>query len=84
MQRRLLLRHPQRVIPDDRRGRYLHFRKPTKTPSGLTGYLRERGIRKVFVTGLATDFCVAWTAIDARKNGFEAQRNKKTPRAPST
>lgn len=42
-----------------------------KTPTGLRGYLTERGIKKVFVTGLATDFCVAWTALDARKAGFE-------------
>lgn len=42
-----------------------------KTPTGLGAYLRERAIRRVFVTGLATDFCVAWTALDARKAGFE-------------
>jgi nicotinamidase/pyrazinamidase len=36
----------------------------------LGGYLNERGIDKAFVTGLATDFCVAWTAIDARNVGF--------------
>ncbi|MDR2172630.1 MAG: bifunctional nicotinamidase/pyrazinamidase [Burkholderiales bacterium] len=42
-----------------------------KTPTGLAGYLRERGIQTLFITGLATDFCVAWTAIDARDNGFE-------------
>lgn len=42
-----------------------------KTPTGLGGYLKERGIKRVFVTGLATDFCVAWTAMDARKAGFE-------------
>lgn len=42
-----------------------------KTPTGLGGYLKQRGIRRVFVTGLATDFCVAWTAMDARKAGFE-------------
>jgi nicotinamidase/pyrazinamidase len=42
-----------------------------KTPTGLGGYLKQRGIKKVFVTGLATDFCVAWTAMDARKAGFE-------------
>lgn len=41
-----------------------------KTPTGLAGYLKERGITTVFVTGLATDFCVAWTALDARKAGF--------------
>jgi len=42
-----------------------------KTVTGLAGYLRARGIKTVFVTGLATDFCVAWTAMDARKAGFE-------------
>jgi nicotinamidase/pyrazinamidase len=42
-----------------------------KTTTGLSGYLKERKIKKVFVTGLATDFCVAWTAMDARKEGFE-------------
>src|SRR6266849_3157350 len=42
-----------------------------KTPTGLGGYLTQRGIKKVFVAGLATDFCVAWTAIDARNSGFE-------------
>jgi nicotinamidase/pyrazinamidase len=41
------------------------------TPTGLDGYLRQRGIGKVVVTGLATDFCVAWTALDARRLGFE-------------
>jgi len=41
------------------------------TRTGLAGYLRERGHRRVFVAGLATDFCVAWTAIDARAEGFE-------------
>jgi nicotinamidase/pyrazinamidase len=42
-----------------------------KTPTGLAGYLRARGIETVFVAGLATDFCVAWTAMDARRLGFE-------------
>lgn len=42
-----------------------------KTPTGLAGYLRERGIDTVFVVGIATDFCVAWTAIDACKLGFK-------------
>jgi nicotinamidase/pyrazinamidase len=41
-----------------------------KTPTGLAGYLKQRGIRRVFCTGLATDFCVAWTAMDARKAGL--------------
>ena len=43
-----------------------------KTVTGLAGYLKARGIDTVFVTGLATDFCVAWTALDARKAGFKA------------
>lgn len=42
-----------------------------RTATGLAGYLRERAVRRVFVCGLATDFCVAWTALDARKAGFE-------------
>ena len=42
-----------------------------KTSTGLQGYLEQRGIRKLFVAGLATDFCVAWTALDACKAGFE-------------
>lgn len=42
------------------------------TPTGLTGYLRERGLSRCFVVGLATDFCVAWTALDARRLDFEA------------
>ena len=41
-----------------------------KTVTGLSGFLKARGIKTVFVTGLATDFCVAWTALDARKAGF--------------
>jgi nicotinamidase/pyrazinamidase len=42
-----------------------------KTVTGLAGYLKARGIKTVFVTGLATDFCVSWTAQDARKAGFD-------------
>ena len=42
------------------------------TRTGLASYLRERGIGSVYVCGLATDFCVAWTALDARKLGFAA------------
>ena len=44
-----------------------------KTTTGLCGYLRERGIDSVYVCGLATDFCVAWTALDARNLGFAAE-----------
>ena len=42
-----------------------------KRTTGLAGYLREHGIERVFVCGLATDFCVAWSALDARAAGFE-------------
>ena len=42
-----------------------------RTPTGLTGYLRERGVTAVTIVGLATDFCVAWTALDARTAGFD-------------
>ncbi len=40
------------------------------TTTGLAGYLRERGIDTLFVVGLALDFCVSWSAQDARKAGF--------------
>jgi nicotinamidase/pyrazinamidase len=43
-----------------------------KTTTGLAAYLKARGIHSVYVCGLATDFCVAWTALDARKAGFKA------------
>ncbi len=42
-----------------------------KTSTGLAKYLEARGLQRVFVAGLATDFCVAWSALDARKAGFE-------------
>jgi nicotinamidase/pyrazinamidase len=42
-----------------------------KTTTGLAAYLKARQVKTVFVAGLATDFCVAWTALDARKAGFE-------------
>ena len=47
---------------------FLEADKETRT--GLGGYLKERGIDTVFITGLATDFCVAWTAVDARHAGL--------------
>ena len=43
-----------------------------KTQTGLGGYLKQRGLKRVFFAGLATDFCVAWSALDARGQGFEA------------
>ena len=46
------------------------FENDRRTPTGLAGYLKERGFERITVCGLATDFCVAWTAMDARKAGF--------------
>ena len=42
-----------------------------RTSTGLAGYLRERGVRRLFLAGLATDFCVQYSALDARREGFE-------------
>ncbi|APW61821.1 Serine/threonine-protein kinase PK-1 [Paludisphaera borealis] len=47
------------------------FENDRTTPTGLAGYLRERGLNRLFLTGLATDFCVAYSALDARRLGFE-------------
>jgi nicotinamidase/pyrazinamidase len=41
------------------------------TPTGLAGYLRERGLTRVFLAGLAFDFCVRYSAEDAQREGFE-------------
>jgi nicotinamidase/pyrazinamidase len=43
-----------------------------KTTTGLAAYLKARNLQRLFIAGLATDFCVAWTALDARKAGFDA------------
>ena len=43
-----------------------------KTKTGLAGYLRERGIERIFLAGLAYDYCVHYSAVDARAAGFEA------------
>ena len=42
-----------------------------RTPTGLAGYLRERGLERLVLVGLATDFCVAFSALDAVRLGFE-------------
>lgn len=46
------------------------FENDRTTPTGLAGYLRERGFSQVFLAGLATDFCVAYSALDAARLGF--------------
>ena len=48
------------------------FENDRVTPTGLAGYLRERGLQRVFLAGLAYDFCVGYSALDARRLGFEA------------
>jgi len=47
------------------------FENDRMTPTGLGGYLRERGFRRLYLAGLALDYCVAWSAEDARRLGFE-------------
>ena len=74
--------HPELAIPHAqlivRKGHHHHVDSYSafvegdgKHATGLAGYLRERGIERIFICGLATDFCVAWSALDARKAGFE-------------
>jgi nicotinamidase/pyrazinamidase len=48
------------------------FENDRATPTGLAGYLRERGLTRIFIAGLAYDFCVAYSALDARRLGFPA------------
>ncbi|MGL4413552.1 bifunctional nicotinamidase/pyrazinamidase [Roseinatronobacter monicus] len=49
------------------------FENDQTTPTGLEGYLRSRGLTQLDFVGLATDFCVAWSAMDAAKLGFEVR-----------
>lgn len=46
------------------------FENDRKTVTGLAGYLRDRGIERLTMAGLATDFCVAYSAVDAARLGF--------------
>jgi nicotinamidase/pyrazinamidase len=46
------------------------FENDRTTPTGLAGYLQERGFSRVFLAGLATDFCVRYSAEDAERAGF--------------
>ena len=64
------------------------FENDHETPTGLDGWLRQRGFRRIFLTGLATDFCVAWSAEDAARLGYkvavieDACRGISIPLAP--
>ena len=55
-----------------------------KTRTGLAAYLKAHEVQRVFIVGLATDFCVAWTALDARKAGFKAVVIEDATRAIDT
>lgn len=58
---------------DPRVDSYSAFREnDRRTVTGLAGYLKDRGVTRVFLAGLAFDFCVLWSAEDARAAGFEA------------
>jgi nicotinamidase/pyrazinamidase len=71
----LEVRHAQAIIRKGYRASvdsYSGFLEADRrTPTGLEGYLRERDLSRVFVVGLALDFCVAWTAQDAAACGFD-------------
>src|ERR1700737_822747 len=47
------------------------YENDRRTPTGLAGYLRERGLQRIFLAGLATDYCVYYSAVDARRLGFD-------------
>ncbi|NSY40776.1 bifunctional nicotinamidase/pyrazinamidase [Leisingera sp. ANG59] len=64
----LIIRKGFRVGIDSYSG---FFENDQTTPTGLEGYLRSRGITRLTLAGLATDFCVAFTALDAARLGFD-------------
>lgn len=47
------------------------YENDRRTPTGLVGYLRERGLGRIVIAGLAADFCVHYSALDGRRAGFE-------------
>lgn len=49
------------------------FENDRETPTGLAGYLRERGVSQLTFVGLALDFCVGWSALDAARLGFQVR-----------
>lgn len=57
------------------------FENDHRTPTGLGGYLKERGFTRVVLAGLATDFCVHFSAMDARNLGFEVSVIERACRA---
>jgi nicotinamidase/pyrazinamidase len=68
-QAELILRKGHRIDVDSYSA---FFENDRATHTGLAGYLRERGLKRVFFAGLTYDFCVGYSALDARKLGFPA------------
>lgn len=60
---------------------YSAFKEADGRTTGLGAYLKARGIQNVHLCGLATDFCVAWTALDARSEGFDVSLHQAACRA---
>jgi nicotinamidase/pyrazinamidase len=85
---RLDIPHAQAVIRKGYRksiDSYSGFRENDRaTRTGLAGYLRERGLRRLFVCGLATDFCVSWTTEDGIAAGFDCVVIEDASRAIDT
>jgi nicotinamidase/pyrazinamidase len=52
-----------------------------ETPTGLAGYLRERGLQRLFIAGLAYDYCVRFSAVDGKQHGFETMVIEDAARA---
>ena len=57
------------------------FENDRTSATGLTGFLRDRGVSRLTFAGLAYDFCVGWSALDARAQGFEARLVREGCRA---
>jgi nicotinamidase/pyrazinamidase len=69
----MILRKGQNPLIDSYSGfRDNHGPEPARRETGLSGYLRTRGISRAIICGLALDVCVTWTALDAVEMGFEA------------
>ena len=64
---------PEHLLAGVRSGELGIFGSVIRTVANgqIAGFLKEKGFQELFVCGLATDFCVAWTALDARATGFE-------------
>jgi nicotinamidase/pyrazinamidase len=57
------------------------YENDQQTATGLSGYLRTRGFQRLYLCGLATDFCVAYSALDARREGFDVVMLEDASRA---